>query len=114
VTVTRNIDQAREESKAHLAFYITNMGDFYREQLIRLGYEEAVSTIRKAWDEGGRAAGTAAVPDALVESLFLAGSVEACVDRLQAQAAAGVDMHTVRVEADDPKEMVKILERLVG
>jgi alkanesulfonate monooxygenase SsuD/methylene tetrahydromethanopterin reductase-like flavin-dependent oxidoreductase (luciferase family) len=114
VTVTRNIDQAREESKAHLAFYITNMGDFYREQLIRLGYEEAVSTIRKAWDEGGRVAGTAAVPDALVESLFLAGSVEACVDRLQAQSAAGIDMHTVRVEADDARETVKILKRLVG
>jgi F420-dependent oxidoreductase-like protein len=114
VTVTHDVDKAREESKAHLAFYITNMGDFYREQLIRLGYEGAVTTIRKAWDEGGRAAGTAAVPDALVESLFLAGPVEACMERIEAQAAAGIDMHTVRVEADDPKEMVRILERLVG
>jgi F420-dependent oxidoreductase-like protein len=114
VTVTRQIDRAREESKAHLAFYITNMGDFYREQLVRLGYEEAVTNVCKAWDEGGRAAGTAAVPDALVESLFLAGPVEACMQRLEAQAAAGIDMHTVRVEADDPKEMVKMLERLVG
>jgi F420-dependent oxidoreductase-like protein len=114
VTVTRNIDKAREESKAHLAFYITNMGDFYREQLIRLGYEAAVTNIRKAWDRGGRVAGTAAVPNALVESLFLAGSVEACVDRLEAQAAAGIDMHTVRVVDDDPKEVVKILQRLVG
>jgi F420-dependent oxidoreductase-like protein len=114
VTVTREIDHAREESKAHLAFYITNMGDFYREQLVRLGYEEAVTNVCKAWDEGGRAAGTAAVPDALVESLFLAGPVEACLERLEAQAAAGIDMHTVRIEADDPKEMVKMLERLVG
>jgi F420-dependent oxidoreductase-like protein len=114
VTVTRNVDKARQESKAHLAFYITNMGDFYREQLIRLGYEAAVSDVRKAWDEGGRAAGTAAVPDTLVESLFLAGPVEACMERLEAQTAAGIDMHTVRVEADDPQETVKILRRLVG
>ena len=114
VTVTRDIDKAREESKAHLAFYITNMGDFYREQLIRLGYEEAVRTVRKAWDEGGRAAGTAAVPEALVDSLFFAGPVEACIERLEAQAAAGIDMHTVRVEADDSKEMMQILQRLVG
>jgi F420-dependent oxidoreductase-like protein len=114
VTATRNIHKARQESKAHLAFYITNMGDFYREQLIRLGYEAAVSNVRKAWDEGGRAAGTAAVPDALVDSLFLAGPVEACVQRLEAQAAAGIDMHTVRVEADDPQETAKILHRLVG
>ena len=114
VTVTRDIDKAREESKAHLAFYITNMGDFYREQLIRLGYEEAVSTVRKAWDEGGRAAGTTAVPDALVDSLFFAGPVEACIERLEAQAAAGIDMHTVRVEANDSREIVQTLRRLVG
>jgi F420-dependent oxidoreductase-like protein len=114
VTVTRDIDKAREESKAHLAFYITNMGDFYREQLIRLGYEEAVSTVRKAWDEGGRAAGTTAVPEALIDSLFFAGPVEACIERLEAQAAAGIDMHTVRVEANDSREMVQILQRLVG
>jgi F420-dependent oxidoreductase-like protein len=114
VTVTREIDKAREESKAHLAFYITNMGDFYREQLIRLGYEEAVQKVRQAWDEGGRAAGTAAVPDALVDSLFLAGPVEACLERLEAQTAAGIDMHTVRVQTHDPKEMVQILEYLVG
>jgi F420-dependent oxidoreductase-like protein len=114
VTVTRDIDKAREESKAHLAFYITNMGDFYREQLIRLGYEEAVSTVRKAWDEGGRAAGTTAVPEALVDSLFFAGPVEACIERLEAQAAAGIDMHTVRVEANDSREIVQTLRRLVG
>jgi F420-dependent oxidoreductase-like protein len=114
VTVTRDVEQARDESKAHLAFYITNMGDFYREQLIRLGYEEAVQHVRKAWDEGGRAAGTAAVPDALVESLFLAGPVEACIERLEAQRAAGIDMHTVRVRTTDATEMERILERLVG
>jgi F420-dependent oxidoreductase-like protein len=114
VTVTRDIDKAREESRAHLGFYITNMGDFYREQLIRLGYEEAVSTVRKAWDEGGRAAGTTAVPEALVDSLFFAGPVEACIERLEAQTAAGIDMHTVRVEANDSREMVQILQRLVG
>jgi F420-dependent oxidoreductase-like protein len=114
VTVTQDIDKAREESKAHLAFYITNMGDFYREQLIRLGYEEAVGRVRKAWDAGGRAAGTAAVPDALVESLFLAGPVEACIERLEAQATAGIDMHSVRVETNDPRDMVKILQRLAG
>jgi F420-dependent oxidoreductase-like protein len=114
VTVTRDIDRAREESKAHLAFYITNMGDFYREQLIRLGYQEAVDTVRRAWDAGGRAAGTAAVSEALVDDLFFAGPVEACIERLKAQAAAGIDMHTVRVEADDSRETLQILRRLVG
>ena len=114
VTVTADVDKARQESKAHMAFYLTNMGDFYREQLTRLGYEGAVNTIRKAWDEGGRAAGTAAVPDALVDSLFFAGTAEACVERLEAQATAGIDMHTVRIEGADPRETLHTLKRLVG
>jgi F420-dependent oxidoreductase-like protein len=114
VTVTQAIDKARQEGKAHLAFYITNMGEFYRDQLVRLGYAAAVTTIRQAWETGGRVAGTAAVPDGLVDSLFFAGSIEACLDRLDAQTEAGIDMHTVCVEADDPKEAATILQRLVG
>jgi F420-dependent oxidoreductase-like protein len=114
VTVTTDAQKARDEGKGHLAFYITNMGDFYREQLIRLGYADAVQAVRQAWDEGGRAAGTAAVPDALVDSLFFAGPVEACLERLDAQAEAGIDMHTVRVDADDPQELQRIFRRLVG
>jgi F420-dependent oxidoreductase-like protein len=114
VTVTRDVDRARQENKAHIAFYVTNMGDYYREQLIRLGHEDAVRTIRTAWDEGGRAAGTAAVPQALVDSLFFAGPVEACIERLAAQEEAGIDMHSVHVEATDMQETVKILHRLVG
>jgi F420-dependent oxidoreductase-like protein len=114
VTVTTDVQKARDESRGHLAFYITNMGDFYREQLIRLGYEEAVRTVRKAWDEGGRAAGTAAVPDALVDSLFFAGPVEACLERIEAQTEAGIDMHTVRVDANDRQEMQRIFRRLVA
>jgi len=114
VTVTHDVDQARQASKAHIAFYITNMGDYYREQLIRMGHEEAVTVVRHAWDEGGHSAGTAAVPDALVDSLFFAGSVEACVERLAAQAEAGIDLHTVNVDMDHPREAVKALTHLVG
>jgi hypothetical protein len=36
------------------------------------------------------------------------------VERLAAQEEAGIDMHTVQVEADDPREAAKILTRLVG
>jgi alkanesulfonate monooxygenase SsuD/methylene tetrahydromethanopterin reductase-like flavin-dependent oxidoreductase (luciferase family) len=114
VTVTDHVEPARQEAKAHLAFYITNMGDFYREQLIRLGYEEAVQVIRKAWAEGGRAAGTAAVPDTLADGLHFAGPLEACRERLAAQEEAGIDMHSVQVEATDTKAAGKIFERLAS
>lgn len=114
VRVTRDIDKARQESKAHIAFYVTNMGDYYREQLTRMGHEEAVHAIRTAWSEGGRAAGTRAVPDALVDSLFFAGSLEACLERLAAQEETGVELHSVHVDAQDAQEERRILERLVA
>ena len=52
VTVTRNTDAYRLEGKSHIAFYVTNMGDYYREQLGRLGHGGAVRTIRAAWTVG--------------------------------------------------------------
>ncbi|MGQ4808203.1 putative coenzyme F420-dependent oxidoreductase [Candidatus Entotheonellaceae bacterium PAL068K] len=114
VTVTADVERTRQEGKAHIAFYVTNMGDFYREQLMRLGYESAVQAIRNAWDEGGRAAGTAAVPDTLVDSLYFAGPLEACLERLAAQEEAGIDLHSVRVDATEPGEAVQIFEQLLG
>ncbi|GIX47413.1 MAG: LLM class F420-dependent oxidoreductase [Candidatus Tectimicrobiota bacterium] len=114
VTVTRDVERARQEAKATLAFYVVRMGDFYREQLRRLGYEREVQAIQEAWERGGHLAGAAAVPDALVDNLHFAGPLEACCERLAAQAEAGVDLHTVRVEGDDPREVRKAYERLRG
>lgn len=112
VTVTHEVDKVRQESKAHVAFYVTQMGDFYREQLSRLGYAAEVQEIRQAWTDGGRAAGTAAVPDDLVDNLFFAGPVEACRDRLATLEAAGVDMMSVHVDNPEPRETMKIFQQL--
>ena len=114
VMVTHEVEKARQTHKAQVAFYITNMGDFYREQLTRLGYEEAIDTVRQAWEEGGHSAGSAAVPDDLVDNLHFAGPLEACLDRLAALEEAGIDMCSVHVDSTDPKETTMILQRLQG
>jgi hypothetical protein len=36
------------------------------------------------------------------------------VERLEAQAEAGVDLHTVNVALDNPQEMARSLAKLVG
>ena len=71
-------------------------------------------SVTPAWEAGGHTAGLAAVPDALVDNLFFAGPAEACVERLEAQAAAGIDLHTVHVALDDPHEAARSLAKLVG
>lgn len=113
VTVTKDIDKARAESAGTLAFYIGRMGTFYAEQLTRHGYGETVQAVKKAWEAGSGAA-TAAVSAALIDAVSCVGSVEAGIERLQAQEASGVDIHTVHVDTQDPREYEQTLVKLVG
>ena len=113
VVVTKDVDRARAESANTLAFYIGRMGTFYAEQLTRHGYGEAVQAVKKAWEGGSRAA-AAAVPADLLDATGYAGSVEACIDRLQAQEESGVNIHHVHMDAQDNREYEQALARLVG
>ena len=113
ITVTSQVDKARAASAGMLAFYIGRMGTFYAAQLTRLGYGKAVETIKEAWAGGSRAAGEA-VPAQLVDATGHVGSMEAGIDRLQAQAECGVDLHHVNVQAENNREYERILAKLVG
>ena len=113
ITVTPQVDKARAASAGMLAFYIGRMGTFYAAQLTRLGYGETVETVKQAWAGGSRAAAEA-VPAQLVDATGCVGSVEAGIDRLQAQAECGVDLHHVNVQAENNTEYERILAKLVG
>jgi hypothetical protein len=85
----------------------------YYNHLARLLGEETVAPIKRAFDEGGSAAGAAAVPDALAQSMtFVTDSVAAAHERLAQQQAAGVDLHAVSVQADSPREQSALYEAL--
>ena len=115
VVVTPDPASARARHKRTLAYYVARMGDFYHTHLTEMGHAADVERIRAAWDGGGSAAGAAAVSDQLSGSLAVVGSIEACLARLDEQAAAGVDLHQVTVAGiDDPAELRRTFERLVG
>ena len=113
ITVTSQVDKARAASAGMLAFYIGRMGTFYAAQLTRLGYGEAVETIKEAWAGGSRAAGES-VPAQLIDTTGCVGTVEAGIDRLQAQEECGVDLHHVNVQAENNREYERLLAKLVG
>ena len=113
VAVTPHVDRARAVHAGTTAFYIGRMGVYYAAQLTRLGHGETVEQVKRAWQNGSRAAAEAVTAE-LVDETFCAGSVEACLDRMQEQEACGVDVHTVSVEAADTTEYERILTRLVG
>ncbi|MFB6220784.1 MAG: TIGR04024 family LLM class F420-dependent oxidoreductase [Halolamina sp.] len=84
-------EQARSLARQHLAFYVGGMGTFYRDALARQGHGEIAERVHDAWQDGERAAATAAI-DPLVDDLAAAGSPETARERLRAFGAIdGVD-----------------------
>jgi len=93
VIVSDDVAKARMPAKMNLALYIGGMGardkNFYTDYAKRLGYEEASVKIQDLFLGGDRAGATAAVPDALVDELFLIGPKERIRERLAAWKQAG-------------------------
>ena len=88
-------DRARELVRRHVGFYVGAMGTFYRDALVRQGYEEA-ETVHEAWRAGDRDRALAALSDDLLDGLTVAGRPEAARERLAAFAAIdGVDAVSV-------------------
>ena len=113
VAVTSDIAKVHAAHAAAAAFYIGRMGVYYAAQLSRLGHADTVEKVKAAWKDGSRAAALA-VTDELVDETLCAGSVEACLDRLEAQAECGVDIHPVNIEATDTRAYERALKMLVG
>ena len=115
VTVVRDPHRAeaiRRARREALAFFVARNGDFYYRQFVRHGLVDEAAAIRRAWSDGGREAAVAAIPAGLDERFDFVGGLDECVDRVAAQAEAGVDIHTVNVAEDDLRVYAQVLERL--
>ena len=114
VSVTSDPARAAAARRANAAFYIARMGNFYYEHFVRMGYKEAADAVRRGWAEGGSTGGAAALPDALVDQLGMAGEVTACCDALDAAHEAGFSLLSVNVAERDPDKRAEIYRKLVG
>ncbi len=113
LVVTGEVDRARGVAKGQLAYYIARMGDFYAQHFTRLGHGDLVTSVRAAWREGGRAAAAEAVPGDTQQSCWFVTSDPAeARDRLAQQAEAGITIHRVEVDSDDPTEQERVLAAL--
>ncbi|MEE8337164.1 MAG: LLM class flavin-dependent oxidoreductase [Dehalococcoidia bacterium] len=110
----QKLEAARGARAQNLAFFVARNGDFYYRQFGRHGLADEAAAIKRAWDEGGREAGVAAVPAELPDRFDFVGDTEQCIERLEAQAEMGVDLHPVTVVEDDPDVAAKVLEQLAG
>jgi F420-dependent oxidoreductase-like protein len=119
VAIERDLEKARMPAKGALALYIGGMGarekNFYNDYARRLGYEEAAVRIQDLYLAGKRAEAMAAVPDALVDDLFLVGPPERIRDRLAPWREAGRlgQVHTMNVQTSQPEAVRLLAEELL-
>ena len=112
VIVADDLDQARLPLKQQLGFYIGGMGskktNFYRDFLSRSGFEADCAKVSALWFEGDRKGAIMAVPDAMIDAIYLVGSKDRIRDRFQAwkESCIGtlivgsLDLETLRFVAE--------------
>ena len=94
VVMGDDLDACRGPLKFQLALYIGGMGarnkNFYNEYIRRIGFEDAAIKIQDLYLDGKKGEAVAAVPDELVDKLYLVGPKERIRDRFQAWKQSNV------------------------
>ncbi len=88
VLPTRDAEQARATCRRLIAAYLSVPA--YAGLHSWLGRGELLTPMWRAWHAGDRKRAVAAVPDELVDSLFVHGPPESCREQIQRFVAAGV------------------------
>ncbi|MSP59569.1 MAG: LLM class F420-dependent oxidoreductase [Myxococcales bacterium] len=85
VVVGKDLDACRGPLKFNLALYIGGMGardkNFYNQYIRKVGFEEAAVKIQDLYLAGRKGEAIAAVPDALVDAVYLCGPPERIRER---------------------------------
>jgi F420-dependent oxidoreductase-like protein len=115
VVVGDDVDACRRPLKEQLALYIGGMGakdkNFYREYLSRVGYEEVCVRIRDLFLGGQRKEAVAAVPDAMVDQLYLVGPPARIREQFQKWKGSGA---TTLIVGARQIEAIRLMAELVA
>ncbi|MBS0243522.1 MAG: LLM class flavin-dependent oxidoreductase, partial [Proteobacteria bacterium] len=107
VAMGPDIDKCRDQLRPELALYVGGMGarekNFYNDYAKRLGFADAAVKIQDAFLGGRRNEAMAAIPDKMIDELFLVGSADRIKGRLKEwkAAAAGHKIGTMLLSGAD-------------
>ncbi len=113
VIATNNVEAITLARAQYNAYAIRHVRAV-QKQLGRAGQADLPARIDDLWRSQGSRAAAVLVAQALGSDIDFVGTPEACIDRLEEQAAAGVDLHAVQVDADRPADFERILKKLLG
>jgi F420-dependent oxidoreductase-like protein len=112
VAIGDDVQACRDAIKPRIAMHVGGMGsrdkNYYKDLVVRYGYEEQAQRIQDLFLDGDRAGATAAVSDELVDDLALVGSKAMLKDRLAAWRESPVT--TLIAEPIDDESMTAIAD----
>lgn len=111
VIPSTDIEQVRTIAKRQIAAYLNV--PVYAEFHRWLGRTDMLQPMWDAWAAGDRPAALEAIPDHLVDDLFIHGSVEDCQARIDEYVAAGITTPALAITmlGDDPVDVIKRFSR---
>ncbi|MGW2423039.1 LLM class F420-dependent oxidoreductase [Streptomyces sp. NPDC001709] len=90
----KDVARLADTFRPYTALYVGGMGsakqNFYNQLAQRMGYEKEAAEIQQKYLSGDKAGAAAAIPQDLIDSTTLLGSVDRIADRMKTYAAAGV------------------------
>ena len=107
------VGNAFRQARAHMAFYIGGMGQYYYDLFCRYGYQSDGDAVRRAWAEGDRGAAAESISDEMVDSITAIGNPDECRQKMERFRDNGVDMPIVAFPHGTEREtMLGTLEAL--
>ncbi|MCX3059494.1 LLM class F420-dependent oxidoreductase [Streptomyces beihaiensis] len=95
----KDISTLADTFRPYTALYVGGMGsrkqNFYNRLARRMGYEKEAVEIQDKYLDGDKQGAAAAIPQQLIDSTTLLGSVDRIADRMRAYAEAGVTTLTL-------------------
>lgn len=117
VIIDDDVEAAADLIRPTLALYIGGMGakktNFHLDVFMRMGYEEACTTIQEHFLAGRKADAVAAVPTSLVEDVALVGPVAKIRDDLGAWRETVLTTLLVQGTRGDDRELLRTMADLI-
>ena len=89
------LQETKQQVRAHMAYYIGGMGQYYYNLFSRSGFQTEADAVRAAWSAGDRTKATAAVSEDMLENITVIGDAASCRAKLDRFQSAGADMPVV-------------------
>ncbi len=104
-----------KRSREIIAFYVAGMGDYYRELLEGFGYKDECAKICELYaNKDTRHEAAAAVTDAMVDALSVAGEPQYCVEELRRRRDFGIDLPIVTLPNDASWETIETFIKVLA